>query len=47
VALSIDIEKQTIDYDNHHMREHIYDTCGSLILINGDRVSLVHNTAKE
>jgi hypothetical protein len=45
-ALSIDTEHQTIDYMNHHMRNHIYDICGSLVLVSGDRVSLFHSTAK-
>ena len=46
VALSIDMNSRTIDYENQHLRDHIYDTCGSLVLVSGDRVSLVHSTAK-
>ncbi|KAI4607899.1 hypothetical protein J4E83_009443 [Alternaria metachromatica] len=46
VALSIDVDYQTIDYEHQHLRDHIYETCGSLVLVNGDRVSLVHSTAK-
>jgi hypothetical protein len=46
VALSIDAERQIIDYENQHVRDHIYVTCGSLVLISGDRISLVHSTAK-
>lgn len=45
-ALSIDVEHQTLDHVNNHMRDHIYDTSGSLVLVSGDRVSLVHSTAK-
>jgi hypothetical protein len=46
VALSIDVDSQSIDYENQHLRDHIYVTCGSLVLVSGDRVSLVHSTAK-
>jgi hypothetical protein len=46
VALSIDIEHQTIEYDDRHLRIHIQDICGSLVLMSGDRVTLVHSTAK-
>lgn len=46
IALSIDIENDTIDYDNRHFRKHIYEVCGSLVYLSGDRVFLVHNTAK-
>ncbi|CAN9386495.1 unnamed protein product [Alternaria alternata] len=46
VALSIDPERQIIDYENQRVRDHIYVTCGSLVLVNGDRVTLVHSTAK-
>ena len=46
VALSIDSERQTIDYENQRVRDHIYVTCGSLVLVSGDRVYLVHSTAK-
>lgn len=46
VALSIDSERQIIDYENQRVRDHIYVTCGSLVLVSGDRVSLVHSTAK-
>ncbi|KAF1361979.1 C2H2 domain-containing protein [Lizonia empirigonia] len=43
VALSIDVDNQTIEYDDRHLRKHIHEICGSLVLLNGDRVSLVHN----
>ncbi|KAF1946974.1 C2H2 domain-containing protein [Clathrospora elynae] len=46
VALSIDVESQTIEYDDRHLRKHIHDICGSLVLVSGDRVSLVHSTAR-
>ncbi|CAO2649603.1 Nn.00g069880.m01.CDS01 [Neocucurbitaria sp. VM-36] len=46
VALSIDIERQEIEYDARRLRKHIQDICGSLVLVTGDRVSLVHSTAK-
>ncbi|KAH8733175.1 hypothetical protein GQ44DRAFT_821389 [Phaeosphaeriaceae sp. PMI808] len=46
VALSIDIQNQTIEYDDKHMRAHVHDICGSLVFMSGDRVSLVHSTAK-
>jgi len=46
VASSIDVEDQVINYEHQHLRDHIYETCGSLVLVNGDRVSLVHSTAK-
>ena len=39
-------EDQTIEYESRRSRTHIYDTCGSLVLWNGDQVALVHSTAK-
>lgn len=46
VALSIEVEDQTIEYSDRHMRTHIYDICGSLVLLSRGRVQLVHSTAK-
>jgi hypothetical protein len=46
VALSINTDELTIEYDDRHLRMHIHDLCGSLILMDGDRVSLVNSTAK-
>jgi hypothetical protein len=46
VALSIDIKKQTIDYEDRHLRTNIQDICGSLVVMSQDRVTLVHSTAK-
>ncbi|KAH7122481.1 C2H2 domain-containing protein [Dendryphion nanum] len=47
VALSMDFEDQAIYWENHRFRIHIYDICGSLVQVSGDRVYLVHSTAKE
>ena len=46
VALSIDLDEQTVDYDDRRLRTHIYEICGSLVQVSGDRVFLVHSTAK-
>ena len=46
VALSIDIEGQTIEYDDKRLRKHIHEICGSLILVHSDQVSFVHSTAR-
>jgi hypothetical protein len=46
VALSIEVDEQTVDYEDRRLRTHIYDICGSLVLLSGDRVQLVHSTAK-
>ena len=46
VALSIDVDRQILDYEDKRMHEHVFELCGPLILVNGDRVSLVHSTAK-
>lgn len=46
VALSLDVEAQQIDYDEKRLRTNIDDICGSLVLLSGDRVQLVHSTAK-
>jgi hypothetical protein len=46
VALSINIESQEIEYDDRHLRTTIHDICGSLVIMSGDRVTLVHSTAK-
>ncbi len=46
-AVSIDLDEQTIDFDDRKLRIHIRDLCGSLIqVLPGDRVELVHSTAK-
>ncbi|KAF2261162.1 C2H2 domain-containing protein [Lojkania enalia] len=46
VVLSINLDDQTIEYDNRRLRTHIHDICGSLVHLSGDRVQLVHGTAK-
>jgi hypothetical protein len=47
VALSLNFEAQTVDYDDLRLRRHIHDICGSLIQVSGDRIQLVHSTAKQ
>jgi hypothetical protein len=42
----MDCVNQSIEYDDRRLRTHIYDICGSLVQVSGDRVSLVHSTAK-
>ena len=37
VAMSLDIENQTVLYDDRHLRKHIQEICGSLIIMSGDR----------
>lgn len=46
VALSLDFDAQEVHYDDRRLRTHIHDICGSLVLLSGDRVQLVHSTAK-
>lgn len=46
VALSIDVENECIDHINRSLRDQMYQRCNSLVLVTGDRVSLVHSTAK-
>jgi hypothetical protein len=46
VALSIDTNDQTIKYVDRHLRIHIHEICGALVTLSGDRVTLVHSTAK-
>ncbi|KAH5050480.1 hypothetical protein HBH96_186180 [Parastagonospora nodorum] len=46
VALSIDSNTQTIEYEDRHLRTNIQDICGSLVVMSQDRVTLVHSTAK-
>lgn len=39
--------EQTINFDDRKLRFHISDVCGSLVqILRGDRIELVHNTAK-
>jgi hypothetical protein len=46
-AVSINVEEQTIKFDDRKLRIHIRDVCGSLVqVLPGDRVELVHSTAK-
>jgi hypothetical protein len=46
VALSLNVETQQLEYDDRRLRDNIDDICGSLVLLSGDRVQLVHSTAK-
>lgn len=47
VAISMDLEFETIEFDDRKLRTHIYDTCGSLVhVLPGNRIQLVHSTAK-
>ena len=46
-AYATDLNYQTINFDERKLRVHIRDLCGSLIkILPGDRVELVHSTAK-
>jgi hypothetical protein len=46
-AVSIDPDEQTVDLDRGRLRSSVEYYCGSLIqVLSGDRVELVHNTAK-
>jgi hypothetical protein len=46
-AVSMDLDGQTIDFDDRKLRTHIQELCGSLIqVLQGDRIELVHNTAR-
>lgn len=46
-AVSIDPKGETVDFDKWKLRVHIKELCGSLIqVLQGDRVELVHSTAK-
>ena len=47
MVLSLDFERQTIEYGDNSMRDDIYEICGSLVRRTGDHVYLVHSTAKE
>lgn len=46
VALSIDIDSRSIDYEDRRFREDLHEVCGSLVTVSGNRVSLVHSTAQ-
>lgn len=46
-AASINLDTQAIEWQERKLRSDIQDYCGSLIeLLPGDRVALVHTTAK-
>lgn len=46
-AASINIKEHIVDFENRQLRTHVKDICGSLIdIVPGDRVKLVHGTAK-
>lgn len=46
-AVSIDMEDESIDFENRRLCTHVRDLCGSLIdVLPGDRVQLVHETAR-
>jgi hypothetical protein len=47
-AVSINQTDQSVDFEQRQLRTHAKDICGSLIdVLPGDRVQLVHGTAKE
>jgi hypothetical protein len=46
--VSINQTDQGVDFEQRQLRTHAKDICGSLIdVLPGDRVQLVHGTAKE
>lgn len=45
-AVSINVEDETVDFEDRKLRWHIHDICGALVQNKGDRVSLVHHTAR-
>jgi hypothetical protein len=45
-ALSISPDQGVVDFEGRHAREHIHNLCGALVSVNGERVMLVHATAK-
>ncbi|KAF2181728.1 hypothetical protein K469DRAFT_691815 [Zopfia rhizophila CBS 207.26] len=48
VVTSMNVEAQDIEFDDRRLRVHIHDICGSLVkILPGDRVELVHSTAKQ
>ena len=46
-VVSIDIDDQSVNFEDRQLRVHVKDLCGSLIeILPGDRVTLVHRTAE-
>jgi hypothetical protein len=46
-AVSIDIERQTVDFEERSLALDIGELCGSLVeKLPGDRIELVHTSAK-
>ncbi|KAF2096252.1 C2H2 domain-containing protein [Rhizodiscina lignyota] len=46
-AISIEPDRDTIDFESRKLRSHIHELCGSLVsILPGDRVELVHITAR-
>ncbi|KAK5072445.1 hypothetical protein LTS08_008069 [Lithohypha guttulata] len=45
-AISIDFEKEEVNFNLYQSHRHIHELCGALVSVVGDRVSLVHSTAK-
>ncbi len=46
-AISMNLNEQTVDFDSKRLRSSVQEYCGSLIqVLTGDRVELVHTTAK-
>jgi hypothetical protein len=46
-ATLVDLDTQSVEYEDRRLRNHIHEILGSLVTITGDRVSLVHNTAAQ
>lgn len=45
-AMSIDLDKMVVDYEERQSRRHVRELCGSLVYEHAGRVRLVHSTAK-
>jgi len=46
-AMSIDVEGQTVDFEDGQLVLDVQELCGSLVeRLSGDRIELVHSTAK-
>ncbi|KIX96919.1 uncharacterized protein Z520_07033 [Fonsecaea multimorphosa CBS 102226] len=45
-ARSISLEKRNVAFERRRLRDEAHDLCGPLVAADGDRVNLVHSTAK-
>jgi len=46
-AVSIDLDREIVDFDGRRLRDDVRDLCGCLVDVRDGNFELVHTTAKQ